>query len=667
MYSDLNSKLPDAWRIFFHHRNLLPIQAEAIPYILRGANTLVSSPTASGKTEAVLAPLYQRHISFRRQKVSVIHVAPTKALANDIYFRIGDYFGETGRATGIYRYTGDHHDFPEPDDGFVVVTTPEALDSLQLTKPNMLYGIRVVIVDEIHFLHGNARGEQLRYVINRIRVTAEEPAHYKDTFQIVGISATIHDLESVKKLWLGENSSHVSLQQPRAIDVGFCQIPNNKKLYKIASEVASTIISWVEKEELSKILVFANSRNEAHVLAIALRQLDNSEKFPIHLHFGILAADERDRIEAELKCGRYGICVATSTLEIGIDIGDIDATILISPPHSVISFLQRIGRGNRKSDLCKVLALYRDDLQKNIYLSVLKLAENGDLDEIHEYKRSSVGFQQVLSLAWQGTRIDDPLTRSNITKRTGGPDHDEVINDMVDMGHLKEIQGALIPSDELMDEGEKRAIHTNIGLIASQRIVDADTGEILAQVSGKVEEGLAYFGGKIKQIKNLNSRDILIEKAHNISVSTISKLPSVRYKNGLSRKIVWQIAKNENIDPRIWSKTGSQIKTWGGLNNNRLICILYLLSGGTYSLMPDDFSISGLGNNYEISPKIVYEWIMDELLNNLSVKEANVFRKPTRYYSKLSKDLKRGEALNSIPVKPFIDWIKLCLDRSWST
>src|SRR5205809_1397308 len=91
----VHQKMPDSFRLFFRQRNLRSVQEAAIPHLLNGRSVLISSPTASGKTEAAFAPLYQRHVSFRRPALSLIYIAPTKALVNDMYERLSHYFGAT--------------------------------------------------------------------------------------------------------------------------------------------------------------------------------------------------------------------------------------------------------------------------------------------------------------------------------------------------------------------------------------------------------------------------------------------------------------------------------------------------------------------------------------------------------------------------------------------
>src|SRR4051812_30754633 len=98
---DLRRLLPDAAAVFFHMRSPRPARSAAIPPIVKGRSVLLCAPTASGKTEAAVAPLYQRHVSFRRQATSVVYVAPTKALVNDVCGRLNAYFATRGMASAV--------------------------------------------------------------------------------------------------------------------------------------------------------------------------------------------------------------------------------------------------------------------------------------------------------------------------------------------------------------------------------------------------------------------------------------------------------------------------------------------------------------------------------------------------------------------------------------
>ena len=121
--SDLAKMMPDAFPAFFTGRQPYPGQAMLMKEVVTGHNVLFAAPTASGKTEAAVAPLYQRHITFRRRNLSTVYVAPTKALVNDLYERLVHYLGT--RQPGIVaRYTGDRHELRTPSGVFCLLATP---------------------------------------------------------------------------------------------------------------------------------------------------------------------------------------------------------------------------------------------------------------------------------------------------------------------------------------------------------------------------------------------------------------------------------------------------------------------------------------------------------------------------------------------------------------
>ena len=406
--ADLASMMPEAFPIFFSGRQPYPGQASVMPEIVRGSNVLFAAPTASGKTEAAVAPLYQRHVSFRRSALSTVYVAPTKALVNDLHERLVTYLGIRQPGT-IARYTGDRHEYTRADGAFCVVVTPEALDSLQLRRPELLQSVRSIVVDEIHLLHGQARGQQLRHVISRIRSAAMVPRSKRDNFQIVGMTATLDDMHGVASLWLGEEAKVLSHGSAREIDLELVDVVVEEPGQADRAK-AQQLARWLGRTGAEKVLVFTNSRNGAHAIAAHLHQELAGTRWPVHLHFGALPAAQRERVEEQMRSDRFGVCVATSTLEIGIDIGDIDTVVLAEMPRSVNGFLQRIGRGNRRSGICRVVGFRSSEDDEQLLQALLDCGRRGDLDDVYEYDRPSVRFQQVLSLAWRATRQDRSLT-----------------------------------------------------------------------------------------------------------------------------------------------------------------------------------------------------------------------------------------------------------------
>src|SRR5262249_3991562 len=149
----------------------------------------------------------------------------------------------------------------DPDGRFVLLCTPEALDSLQLVKPRLLVGVRAAICDELHLLHGTARGQQLRAVIARLRSAAAAPRNPKDVFQIVGTTATLRKAEAVAALWCGPESRVIKIGDPRDIDMSLV-VANQ-------SEMGSALAQRIQEVDCQKALIFSNSRNGAHSLAAA--------------------------------------------------------------------------------------------------------------------------------------------------------------------------------------------------------------------------------------------------------------------------------------------------------------------------------------------------------------------------------------------------------------
>ena len=658
----IQQMMPDAWPVFFHQRKLRRLQEEAIPALLKGESILLSGPTASGKTEAVVAPLYQRHISFRRKSLAVVYVAPTKALVNDLFCRLDTYLGI--RATGtVRRYTGDHHELTTPDGLFLLLATPEALDSIQLIYPEKLTGIRAVVVDEIHLLHGTPRGQQLRHVINRIEQNCQPPNHAKDSFQRIGMTATIDDLDDVCRSWLGEGALTIGIREQREIELTLLDLESQDENEK-PQRSATAISKWLDLNKPRKIIVFGNSRNGTHALAAALHTQLSGTRWPVHWHTGILSKGERERIEEAMKGERFGVCVATSTLEVGIDIGDIDAVVLYDPPHSVGSFLQRIGRGNRKTDRCQVVALFRDEQEDLLLRALYACGRSGILDDVHDFDRPSVRFQQVLSFAWKGASRDKkPLRRKNLAAVTGDEGNDQIINDMLDTGVLLDISGSLLPSDEYFDLGEKRLIHSVIAGGGVMQIADGATGETLISSSPVVNgSGVMFVGGGLKKLVENSSGEMSLEKT-NRSQSSLLKLPAIHGKRWLSRKVVWAIAELSGEDPRRWKRSKQQIITWGG-EYNRLLVLLVKLYAGVRNdkLKADEYSISSLFHLPDLSPQQVLSWASDlELSQNVSTSDLLPFCEKSKFFRNLSADLQRKEALLSLPFRGFSKWLNDCL------
>ena len=312
-------------------------QADAVDPILSGKHCLILAPTAGGKTEAATIPVLSRMATEEWPGPSVLYVCPIKALLNNLESRLSRYAGFVGRTVQVW-----HGDVGQgakararraPPD--ILLTTPESLEgmliSTKVDRASWFGNVRVVIVDELHAFAGDDRGWHLRAVIKRIEAYAKQP------IQRIGLSATVGNPGELLDWFAGSGelqivgSSSVSTDADVTIDhVG-------------SMANAATVISRLHRGD--KRLVFCDSRSKVEELAVSLRAM-NTRTFVSH---SSLSASERKLAETAFAEERDCVIVATSTLELGIDVGDLDYVIQIDAPSTVSSFLQRMGRTGRRS------------------------------------------------------------------------------------------------------------------------------------------------------------------------------------------------------------------------------------------------------------------------------------------------------------------------------
>jgi ATP-dependent Lhr-like helicase len=485
---------------------------------------------------------------------------------NDLYERLIAYLGNR-QLSAVARYTGDRHEFRTASGVFCLLATPEALDSLQLRRAEMLAEVRSIVVDEIHLLHGQPRGQQLRHVIARIGRAAAPPASPRDGFQVVGMTATLDDMAGVAKTWLGEEAKVLSHGSPRDINLELIDVDGNGDVDR---ERARGLARWLDQAAAEKVLVFANSRNGAHALAAYLHRELDGKRWPVHLHFGALAAAERERVEDAMRTGRYGVCIATSTLEIGIDIDDVDTVVLGDLPRSVSSFLQRIGRGNRRSGVFRVVAFRTSNDDERLVRALLDCGRRGDLEDVYEYDRPSVRFQQVLSLCWRATRQDRPLSVAALCAEAGNEEHTPIVRDMIETGCLTDVRGALVPCDRLMDEADAGQIHTVIAARAGNAIVDIRTGKTaIRDADASTARSAVYHGGSMRRLV------AAAEGGAYLGGEAARSEPLARIKGTgralpMSRSVIWGLARQRGFDPTRWQLKETELVTWGGETFNTL-------------------------------------------------------------------------------------------------
>jgi len=312
-------------------------QADAVDPILSGKHCLILAPTAGGKTEAATIPVLSRMATEEWPGPSVLYVCPIKALLNNLESRLSRYAGFVGRTVQVW-----HGDVGQgaktrakrmPPD--ILLTTPESLEgmliSTKVDRASWFGNVRVVIVDELHAFAGDDRGWHLRAVIKRIEAYARQP------IQRIGLSATVGNPGELLDWFAGSGERQIvgSSSVTTDADVTIDHVGSMAN--------AATVISRLHRG--AKRLVFCDSRSKVEELAVSLRAM-NTRTFVSH---SSLSASERKLAETAFAEERDCVIVATSTLELGIDVGDLDYVIQIDAPSTVSSFLQRMGRTGRRS------------------------------------------------------------------------------------------------------------------------------------------------------------------------------------------------------------------------------------------------------------------------------------------------------------------------------
>ena len=364
----------------------------AIPPILSGENVLLIAPTGSGKTEAVLLPIFSDFIQQNAKKgISIVYITPLRALNRDMLKRLSFWASKLGVSIEVrhgdteIKFRRKQALFP-PD---MLVTTPETLQAI-LPGSRMkqhLSHVEHVIVDEVHELASSKRGVQLTIALERLYENAGKE------FQRIGLSATVANPEKVAKFIAGTNRSVkiVDAVLPKGYRY-LVETPSPEETdYDLAGDLRTSPEAAVRISRIMELvdthrstLIFVNSRQNAEMLG---RKFDQLKRFDIAVHHGSLSKEERARIEDEFKSGALKAIVCTSTLELGIDIGNVDLVIQYLSPRQVSSLIQRVGRSGHSLDRLSdgvIVTAFPDDTLESV--AAVKSAYEGELEPvlIHE-------------------------------------------------------------------------------------------------------------------------------------------------------------------------------------------------------------------------------------------------------------------------------------------
>ena len=514
--SEIAESLSDeVGRVFFgNFAELRPVQKGAIRSICAGRDVVLSAGTGSGKTEAVVAPLVSRFRmdAIHKDEAVILYICPTKALINDLSRRLKPPLERLGLNLAVRH--GDRNELDQSRTAHVILTTPESFGILVTKKHPSLESIRAIVLDEVHLLYNNQRGQMVTILLHRLRKISRHPV------QVAALSATVGRLEDVRTFMIGSTANVDLLAFPgaRRID-GDIRVTNSE----------SSVVNLLErlmKSPRLKLLVFVNSRKDAEKLAGALKARPGLEKL-ILTHHSSLSPEGRERVERRFESESRATCVSTSTLEMGIDIGDIDAVVLYGPPMTVESMLQRIGRGNRRSNKTNVICLSRDGggsiRELAVFSSMLSLAAEGRMPSQEPFLLFGAVVQQCLSKVVQEegvyTKISEIYEEVSYRPDLDRPKVEQILEALEEQELLQRhgFKNRFGATDKLWDLRDKNLIWGNFPL-GGQTIDLVDNGRLLGTIPRanlmRLGKGSKFrFGGSRYAVIGFFDRELRVKAA----------------------------------------------------------------------------------------------------------------------------------------------------------
>jgi ATP-dependent Lhr-like helicase len=524
-------------------------QADAWPLIKAGRHTLIAAPTGSGKTLAAFMAAIDDLV---RQGVEgglgdetqIVYVSPLKALSNDIQRNLEAPLagiraelarrGQPDVDIRAWVRTGDTRPGERQRMGrkppHIVVTTPESLYVLLGSESGrrMLATTRTVIVDEIHAIAANKRGSHLALSLERLSALCG------DRLLRIGLSATQNPIEEVARfLTGGADCAIVDSGHRRHRDLAL-EVPDSPLEAVMSMDVWEQVYRRLAAlvGEHRTTLIFVNTRRMAERATRRLSELLGEAN--VAAHHGSLAREQRLDAEQRLKGGRLRALVATASLELGIDIGDVDLVCQLGSPRSIASFLQRVGRSGHAVDGTpkgRLFPLSRDELVE--CTALLDSVRRGELDRLSIPRQPlDVLAQQVVAEVaahdWGEEALFDRMRRAWPYRELPRADFDSIITMLAEGFHTRRgRRGALIHHDAVNQELRGRRGARLTALTAGGTIPDNADYQVLLEpennVIGSVNEDFAVeslagdvfqLGNRSYKIQRVERGVVRVEDAH---------------------------------------------------------------------------------------------------------------------------------------------------------
>jgi len=397
------------------------VQELALPKVLEGKNVLVIAETGSGKTESVMLALFSKLLEEEHKPIALLYLTPMRALNRDLMDRLLwwcnkldiDISVRHGDTTQYERKMQVEHP-PK-----ILISTPEQINAMLAGKRlrKILENIKYIVVDEIHEIVNSKRGTQMTLALERLKQYCGSP-------QIIALSATVGSPEIAAKFVFHDNEYEiVKAISSKDIDLRVESPFPSKEDRKMAEKIfiGSSVVSRLRRiydliSEHRSALTFTNTREAAEILSSRLRMLDKN--FPHEIHHSSLSKSVRVKAEKDFKAEKLKALIATSSLELGIDIGSIDLVLQYMSPRQVTKITQRVGRsGHRIGRTSKgiIITSEGDDIFESSVIG--RKALEGELERIRIHQKSfDVLTHQIIGLLIENYKMK-PREIFEIVKR----------------------------------------------------------------------------------------------------------------------------------------------------------------------------------------------------------------------------------------------------------
>jgi len=535
VFATLDPRLGDAIREL-GLREPTEIQRLAFPLLETDSDALLLSPTGTGKTEAALLPLLSRRLGAPTPAVSILYVTPLRALNRDLEHRIVALVKQVGLTAAVR-----HGDTPtsarlaqsrRPPD--LLLTTPETLQLL-LTGVRLresLANVRTIVIDEVHELVGSDRGAQLSLTLERLdKLTGR-------IVRRIGLSATVGNPDEVAR-FLSPAPREITVrvaQERRPLELsarrpGAARPPLDETLARELKADATLLEGLRALEEEIRAhrttLIFVNTRPTAEGLAARLQRL--APDLSIAVHHGSLSREVREEAEKAFRDGQLRALVATSSLELGIDIGGVDHVVQFGSPHQVGRLVQRVGRSGHRLDRTihgTVLSLDDDDLEEAAVLA--RRADAGLVEPVTWRTRNRLAAAQqiIASLRAEGTvevsELLRPLRRAAAAADLTDSEWIDLVDYLVGLGLAKRVGDRLAPG-----RGTLHRFYSSLSLIPDERtyrlrdigtrrlIGTLDERFVLTQILAQPEE-IFLLHGRTWKVVEYRDGELLVETVQEI-------------------------------------------------------------------------------------------------------------------------------------------------------